>query len=106
MAENELASKRRAVGLPAKGKLLANVGSMTADERARAGITDEMANAQVSSNQPKLKGVKVHKDAFQASSDHDVETQVRIIDHENNEVLFSGSEAQYAKLKKVINSKE
>lgn len=107
MASNkEVQAKRIAAGLPGKGKLLANLDSLSREERARAGITDEMANKMASSNQPQPKGVQVQESFFQASEDHDVEPQVRVIDHDNNIVLFSGSKEQYARLKRAVSGKK
>jgi hypothetical protein len=96
---------RIAAGLPAKGRLLASLDSLTKEQRARAGITDEDAAKMVSSNQPRKTGTEVEESLFQASAERDVEPQVRVIDHDENTVLFSGSKEQYAKLKKAINGK-
>jgi hypothetical protein len=102
MGNKATVARRIAAGLPAKGKLLADLSGVSAEDRARAGITDEMANAMASSNQPQPKGVQVHKGPWQESEDHDVVTQVRVIDHDNNIVLWSGTEEQFTALKKAI----
>lgn len=91
---------RIAAGLPAKGKLIANLSSLSAEDRARAGITDAMVKKQQALAAPK--GVKLVKGPYQESEDDDVITQVRVIDYDTNRVLFSGDEDQYAKLKKAI----
>lgn len=98
----EKQATKLAAGLPSKGKLLCNLEQVTKEDRARAGITDEMANAMVSSNQPKPKGVQVARGPWQAREDSDVETQVRVIDHDSNRVLFSGSEAEFKALKRIM----
>lgn len=93
---------RLAAKLPAKAKLLAKIDTVSAEDRARAGITDEMANAMVSSNQPQKRGIEVVKGPFQPSIDEDVIDQVRIIDRDSNKVLWSGDEKQYAALKRAV----
>lgn len=90
-----------AVKLPAKAKLLANLSSVSAADRARAGITDEMVKAQAEAQQTKT-GIEIVKGPFQVATDQDVETQVRVIDHDSNRVLFSGNEGDYARLKRAI----
>jgi hypothetical protein len=91
-----------AAKFPAQGKLLANLTQVTAADRARAGITDEMANAMVSSNQPAPTGIQVIRGPWQASADVDVEDQVRVVDHDRNLVLFSGTEAEFTAYKRAL----
>jgi len=93
---------RMAAKLPAKAKLLANLDSVSKEDRARAGITDEMANALVQAKMDEKKGVEVVKSPFQASEEEDVEMQVRVLDHDNNRVLFSGAEEDFKRLKRAI----
>jgi hypothetical protein len=97
-------ANRVAAGLPAKGKLMANLSSVSKEDRARAGITDEMANRAIEQQKPT--GVEVKEGPWQESEDHDVVTQIRVLDHDDNVVLFSGTKEQYEKLKKAINKKE
>lgn len=85
---------RLAVGLPAKGKLSANISALRAEDRARMGITDEQANAAVEAARPT--GVQVVRSPWKESEDHEMVTQVRVIDYDINRVLFSGTEEQYA----------
>lgn len=88
--------------LPAKARLLANLDSVSKEDRARAGITDEMANAMVEAQNAAKTGVEIVRGPFQATEDDDVIDQVRILDHDSNSVLFSGDEKTFKSLKKAI----
>lgn len=90
-------------GLPAKGKLMANLSSLSAEDRARAGITD--ADVKKAADAARPKGVQVVKGPYQESEDDDVVDQVRVVDHDSNQVLFSGTPDQFARLKRAIAQK-
>jgi hypothetical protein len=93
-------SKSRAQALPGKAKLMANLSVVTAEDRARAGISDADIQKQQAVANPK--GVQVVRGPFQADAASDVEEQVRVIDYDQNKVLFSGSASEYNALKKAL----
>lgn len=82
--------------LPAKGKLMANLSKVTAEDRARAGITQEMVDEQQRQDNPAKTGVEIVKGPYQEHESSDVITQVRVIDHDRNLVLWSGTEEEFA----------
>lgn len=83
---------------PAKAKLLASLDKIPAADRARLGITQEDVDAAA---EPKT-GVTVETGQWQPHDEVDLEEQVRVIDHDSNRVLFSGTKAEYARLKKAV----
>ena len=91
-------SKHVAAKVPAKqAKLIASLAHVSAEERARLGITDDMVKAQLESQRPP-KGVHVVRSEWKPDEDADIEPQVRVIDYDNNKVLFSGTDAEYKRL--------
>lgn len=91
---------RLAAKMPARAKLLATVERIRPEDRARAGITQEMIER--SQNPEQKKGVEVVRGPYAATMDSDVEEQVRVLDHDNNVVLFSGSVADYKRLQRAV----
>lgn len=83
---------------PGKAKLLASLEKVPAADRARMGITQ----ADVEAAAETKTGVAVETSQWQADEDEDLEEQVRVIDHDSNRVLFSGTKAEYARLKKAV----
>lgn len=102
---DERARLDRALGIvgakfPAKAKLLANLEQITAEDRARAGITDEQANAMVSSNNPPKLGIVVERGPMQLRADEDViPDYVRVMEYTETQQLchWSGTAEQYAR---------
>ena len=102
--DDKLREARLAAGLPGRAKLIANLERIGPEDRARAGITQEMIDASM---KPEVKkGVEVTTSPWAATGDSDVEEQVRVLDHDDNVVLFSGTRAQFTKLKKALKEGE
>lgn len=93
---------RLAAKLPARAKLLATVERIRPEDRARAGITQDMIERSQQDNAKK--GIEVVRGPWAATMDADVEDQVRVLDHDNNVVLFSGSKAEYQRLQRALSA--
>jgi len=91
---------RLAAKMPARAKLLATVERIRPEDRARAGITQEMIERSQQENTKK--GIEVVRGPWAANAGADVEDQVRVLDHDNNVVLFSGSAAEYKRLQRAV----
>lgn len=85
---------------PKQARMLADLGTVSAEDRARLGITDEMVRQQLEQQKP-LKGVHCIRSEWKPDQDTDVEPQVRVVDYDANKVLFSGSEEDYKRLMKA-----
>ncbi len=103
-ASKRLQEARVAAKMPARGKLLANLERIRPEDRARAGITQEMIDA--SQNPEVRKGVEIVRGPWAARAEDDVTEQVRVLDHDENVVLFSGSSEQYRKLTRAVLAEE
>lgn len=73
---------------------------------AKAPAGSAHPNRRASDPQEQKTGVSVEKVRHQAHAEAEAEDHVRVVDHDQNEVLFSGPRAQYNRLKKAIQAGE
>jgi hypothetical protein len=76
---------------PGRGKFSANL---------------EVTRGEITRNAPAKKGIEVIREKFQADADSEAEDCIRIVDHDANRVVWSGTAAEHKALKKALSQED